>query len=98
MREEENAPFCKLCIPNPINTKPNSPLFNPLFPDPEEEEENKREVEEKDCTTDYYPPSPIYVVSQEEDVPTLVNNLVPEPTPGEKKDTDRTEEDKTVET
>ena len=24
-REDENAPLCKLCIPNPINTKPDSP-------------------------------------------------------------------------
>ena len=28
-REEENAPLCKLCIPNPITTKQNSPLINP---------------------------------------------------------------------
>ena len=63
--EEENTPLCKLCIPNPINTKPNSPLIDPLVPALEEKEENKREEEEKDCTTDYYPPKPIYMASHE---------------------------------
>ena len=43
------------------------------------------------------PPCPIYVESLEKDVQTLVNNLVPEPTPGEKKDTHSTEEEKTAE-
>ena len=37
------------------------------------------------------------MASYEEDALTLVNNLVPEATPGEKTDTDRTEEDKMVE-
>ena len=96
-REEENAPLCKLCIPNPINTKPNSPLIDPLVPAPEEKEENKKEEDKKDCATDYYPQSSIYVASHEEDAPNVVNSLVPELTPGEKKDTDRTEEDKTAE-
>ena len=53
--EEENAPLCKLCLPKPINTKPNSPLVDPFFPALEEKEENKRKGEEKDCATDYYP-------------------------------------------
>ena len=46
-REEENA---QLCLPNPINTKPNSPLIDPLVPVPEEKEENKRQEENKDHT------------------------------------------------
>ena len=37
------------------------------------------------------------MASHEEDAPTLVDNLVLKPTPREKKDTDRTEEDKTAE-
>ena len=96
-KREENAPLCKLCVPNPINAKPNSPFIDLLVPTPEEKGENKREEEGKDCTTDYYLQSPIYVACQEEDAPTLVNNLVPEATLEEKKDTDRTEEDKTAE-
>ena len=51
-REEENA---QLCLPNLINIKPNSPLINPFVPVPEEKEENKRQEENKNCTTDYYP-------------------------------------------
>ena len=35
--------------------------------------------------------------SYEKDAPTLVNNIVPEPTSGEKKDADRTKETKTTE-
>ena len=43
------------------------------------------------------PTSPICVPSyEEEDAPTLVNYLIPEPTNG-KKDTDKTEGDKTTE-
>ena len=56
-REEENAQLCKLCIPNPINTKPNSPLIDLLVPALEEKEENKQE-RKKECTTDYYPQAP----------------------------------------
>ena len=37
------------------------------------------------------------MASYEEDAPTLVNNLVSEPTPGEEKDMDRIEENKTTE-
>ena len=88
-KEEENAPLCKLCIPNPINVKPNSPLIDPLIPIPEKEEE-------KDHVTDYSSPSPIFMAICEEDTPTLVNNLVPKAIPGEKTDPDRTEEDKLV--
>ena len=36
------------------------------------------------------------MASHEEDAPTLVNDLVPEPAPGEK-DTDKTEGDRTIE-
>ena len=43
------------------------------------------------------PPKPHYVASHEEDAQTIVNNLVPKPTPRKKKDTDRTEDDKTTE-
>ena len=42
--------------------------------------------------TNYYPPSPIYEASyEEEDALTLVNNLISRPTPKEKKDTNMTE-------
>ena len=37
------------------------------------------------------------MTSYEEDAPTVVNNLVPEPTPKEKKDTNKIEESKTTE-
>ena len=86
----------KLCIPNPINAKPNSALIDPLVPALEEKEEKKREQEEKEHATGYYKQA-IYMASHEEDSPALVSNLVPEPTPEEKKDTDRTEEDKKAE-
>ena len=69
-KEGKSAPLCKLCIPNSINTKPNSPLIDPLIPALEEKEENKREEEGKHHATDYYPPSPIYVASYEEDAST----------------------------
>ena len=46
--------------------------------------------------TNYYPPGPIYVASYEkEDVPTLVNNLIPRPTSEE--NTNKMEESKTAE-
>ena len=48
--------------------------------------------------TNYYPPGPIYVASyEEEDAPTLVNNLIPRPTSEENKDTNKMEESKTAE-
>ena len=48
--------------------------------------------------TNYYPPGPIYVASyEEEDVPTLVNNLIPRPTSEENKDTNKMKESKTAE-
>ena len=67
------------------------------MPVTEEKEENRRQEKDKDCVTHYFPPGPIYMASYEEDTPTLVNNLVPEPTPKEKKDTDKKEENKTTE-
>ena len=60
-----------------------------------EEKENRHE-KQKDCVTDCYPHIP-YVASYEEDAPNLVNNLVPEPTPKEKRYTNKTEESKTTE-
>ena len=72
------------CLPDPINTKPDSPLTDPLVQAQEEKEKNKRQEKDKDCLTNYYPPSPIYEASYEEDVPALVNNLVPELTMREK--------------
>ena len=46
-REEENVPLYKLCIPindpNPIDVKPNSPLFDALIPTPEKEEKQREE-------------------------------------------------------
>ena len=46
--------------------------------------------------TDYYAPSPVYVACYEEDTPNLVDNLVPKPTPKERRDTSKTEENKTT--
>ena len=59
-----------------------------------EKEEKQREEEGKelDPVTDYYPPSPMYTVSYEEDTPALVNNLVPEAAPEEKMTKDQTKE------
>ena len=91
-REEENA---QLCLPNPINIKPDLPLTNPLVPALNEKEKNMRQEKDKDCVTNT--PSPIYMASHGEDAPTLVDNLVPKPVPREKKDTEKTEGDKTTE-
>ena len=71
-------------------------LFNPS-PRRQGREQEKKEEEEKDHVADYYPPSSIYMASYEVDAPTLVNNLVPELITGERKETDRTEEDKAAE-
>ena len=81
--------------------KPNSPLFDPLIPTPEKEEKQREEEgKELDQTRSHnrlIPPSPLYIASYKEEVPTLVNNLVPEATPEEKMNTDRTEEHKMAE-
>ena len=46
----------------------------------------------------YYPPGPIYVANnEEEDAPTLVNNLIPRLNSEENKDTNKMEESKTAE-
>ena len=48
--------------------------------------------------TNYYPPGSIYVASyDEEDAPTLVNNLIPRPTSEENKGTNKMGESKTAE-
>ena len=59
-------------------------LADPLVKAPEEKEKNQRQEKDKDCVTDYYPQSPIYMASYEEDAQSLVNSLVPEPTPQRK--------------
>ena len=51
------------------------PLFDPSLPTPEEEKQ-KTEDKESDSMIDYYPPSPVYTMSYEEDDPIIVNNLV----------------------
>ena len=57
-----------------------------------EQKEKKKPSRSKNKQTvsdpKYYQPSPIYIPSYKEDVQTLVNNLVPEPTPKEEKDID----------
>ena len=87
-KEDENTPICKLCktIGDPCSfaIKLNSPLFDPLIPIPEKEKGGEEEGKELDHIADYYAPSPMYIASNEEDAPTLVNNLMPEATPEEK--------------
>ena len=94
-KEGENTLLCKSCASDVINNKPNLPLPDPSVPALEENE--KIQEKQKDHVTDYYPPSPMYVVSYEGDASTLVNNLIPEATPKEKKDRNKTEESKTTE-
>ena len=60
---------------------------SPLVPAPTKKRENKRQEKGRECVTDYYPPSPVYMVSYEEDTQNLVDNLVSEPTPKEKRNT-----------
>ena len=45
----------------------------------EEKAKQKQEQEKKILDPNYYPLSPIYIPSCEEDAPTLVDNLIPEP-------------------
>ena len=51
----------------------------------EEKAKQKHEHEKTVLDPNHYQPSPIYIPSYEEDAPTLVNNLVPEPTSKEEK-------------
>ena len=87
-KEEENTLLHKSCVPDLLSAKPNPPLTDLSVPAPEEK--NKCQEKNKDCVTDYYCPSTIYVASYEDDAPALVKNLVPEPTLNEKKDTSKT--------
>ena len=76
-----------------FNDEPNLPLTNP--PAPALEKKGKAQEKQKGCVTDYYPPSPIYVGSyEEENTPTLVNNLIPRPTLKERGDTSKTMADR----
>ena len=96
-KEEESTLLHKSCAPDLLSAKPNPPLTDPSVPAPEEKEKNQGQEKNENCLTDYYPPSLIYEASYEEDAPTLVNNLIPEPTPGEMKDTNKMEVSKTPE-
>ena len=96
-KQDENAMLHKSNAPDLINSKPIPSLsHSPLVPAPVEERENKRQVKQKDCVPGYYPPSPIYVASYDKDAPNQVNNLVPELTPKEKRNTNKKEESKTT--
>ena len=97
-KEEENATSCKSRASDLINSKPNSALsHSPLVTAPAEKRENKRKEKVKDHVTHYYPPSPVYVASYEENAPTLANSLVPRPTPTPpKKATNKMKESKTA--
>ena len=97
-------PHYRSNVPALINSKPNPPLNNsPLIPALEQKKgegkaKQKREQEKTILSPNYYPPSPIYILNyKEEDAPTLVDSLVPKPTTGEKKDTDKIKGDKTTE-
>ena len=88
--------LCKSSAPDFINSKPNpSPSHSPLIPALEEKVMNKRQEKDKDCVTNYYPTSPIYVPIYEEDAPTLVDILIPEPTPEEERNIDANRQIKT---
>ena len=79
-KEEESALLCRSCVPDLLNDEPILLLTN--HPAPALEEKEKTQENQYDHMTDYYPPSPIYVASyEEENAPTLVNNLIPKPTP-----------------
>ena len=68
-----------------------------LQPQPQKRKEKTQE-KQRDLVTNYYPQGPIYVAGyEEEDAPTLVNNLIPRPTSEENKDTNKMEESKTAE-
>ena len=71
----------------------------------EEEMKQRQEVEVQDkqiFDLNYYPPSPIYEPSYEEEPPALVRNLVPDPTPEkiantkQSKKEDMTEEERRI--
>ena len=62
------------------------------------EEKEKTQEKQRDLVRNYYPPGPIYVASyEEEDGPTLVNNLIPIQTSEENKDTNKMEKSNTAE-
>ena len=95
-KEEESALLCRSCAPDLLNDEPNLPLTNPPAPAPGEKE--KTQEKQRDLVTNYYPPGPIYVASyEEEDAPTLVNNLIPRPTSEENKHINKMEEWQTAE-
>ena len=62
------------------------------------EEKEKTQEKQRDLVRNYYPPGPIYVATyEEEDGPTLVNNLIPIQIPEENKDTNKMEESHSAE-
>ena len=81
-------------MPHLLNDEPHLLLINPPAPTPEKKE--KTQEKQKDHVTDYHPLSPIYVTSYEEDAPNLVDNLKHRPTPKERRDTSKIEENKTA--
>ena len=73
-KEEESALLCRSCAPDLLNDKPNLTLTNL----PALEEKEKTQEKQRDLVTNYYPPNPLYVAShEEEDAPTVMNNLIP---------------------
>ena len=95
-KEEESALLCRSCTPGLLDDESNLPLNNPPVPVPEEKE--MMQEKQRDLVRSYYPPGPIYVASyEEEDGPTLVNNLIPKWTSEENEDTNKMEESNIVE-
>ena len=94
-KEKGNATLNKSNAPDLINSKTNAPIsHSPLALVPAEKRENKRQEKGKDHVTDCYPPSPVYMANYEENASTLLNNLIPKPTPEAKKDTNKIEDNK----
>ena len=81
-KEEERALSSRPWVPDLLNDEPNLPHTNP--PAPALEKKEKTRVT-KELVTDYYPLSPTYVASNEEDTPNLIENLIPRPTPKEQR-------------
>ena len=79
-------------MPDLLNDEPNLSLTNPPAPAPEK---RKGTRERKRLCDKQLPPHPIYVASyKEKNTPTLVNNLIPRPTPEERRDTSKTMADR----
>ena len=63
------------------------------MPTPEKKKQEEEEEKKSDSMKDYYPPSPVYTPSYEEDAQAIVNNLVPTSVPVAKENIKDKEED-----